>query len=259
MTLILGLICKDGIVVAADSQLSMGDLKKTSVEKIKQCGFCLWAGAGAVSEIQAIEKAIASLPTENREKAHFDGLANNIKQFVHNQRKNSVRRYMDIYGGMIPVEIPACDILLCGHDNTGKQRLGIITTNGDLVEFDDYVAIGIGRPFAQVLLKNLKLNDLIKNITAEEGKVFLYKVIKAAIETGSYGMDFPIFLWEIKIHEGIPQLHKCLKEEVIAIEDVVETVERLEQEIFQKVRSVTGTHTETKNAETQSPGTADTN
>lgn len=238
MTLVLGLICKDGIVAAADSQLSMGDLKKTGVEKIKRCGFCLWAGAGDVSEIQAVEKSVVSLPVEIKDRANFENLAAGIKQFVHLQRKDAVNRYMDIYGGKLPVNIPGCEILLCGYDSGSNPRLGIITGNGDLVEFDDYATIGIGRPFAQVLLKNLRLNDYTKEITSEEGKVFLYKVIKAAIETGSYGMDFPIFMWEIKTTTKDPHLHKCSKEEINAIEDAVETLEQLEQEIFKNLKKI---------------------
>ena len=187
MTLILGIICKDGIVMAADSQMTMGVIKKTSVEKIKQCGFCLWAGAGDVSCIQTIEKNIGTLPAEVKTTGLMDNLVGIIQRMMHSQRKDYVERYVDIYKN--PAQIPLCEIMVCGYNSKRQSRITIVTGNGDSVEFDDYCSIGVGTPFAQVLLKTLNLNNFVKNISIDQGKVFAYKVIKAAIETGNFGMD----------------------------------------------------------------------
>jgi len=187
MTLILGIICKDGIVMATDSQMTMGIIKKTGVEKIKQCGFCLWAGAGDVSCIQTIEKNIDTLPVEVKTTGLMDNLVGIIQRMMHSQRKDYVERYVDIYKN--PAQIPLCEIMVCGYNSKRQPIITIITGNGDSVEFDDYCSIGVGTPFAQVLLKTLNLNNFVKNISIDQGKVFAYKVIKAAIETGNFGMD----------------------------------------------------------------------
>jgi len=233
MTLILGIICKDGIVMATDSQMTMGIIKKTGVEKIKQCGFCLWAGAGDVSCIQTIEKNIDTLPVEVKTTGLMDNLVGIIQRMMHSQRKDYVERYVDIYKN--PAQIPLCEIMVCGYNSKRQPIITIITGNGDSVEFDDYCSIGIGTPFAQVLLKTLNLNNFVKNISIDQGKVFAYKVIKAAIETGNFGMDFPIFIWEIKPKEETIEVRKLEGVEINAVEDTANWLNQIEQEVFSNV------------------------
>jgi len=233
MTLILGIICKDGIVMAADSQMTMGVIKKTGVEKIKQCGLCLWAGAGDVSCIQTIEKNIGTLPAEVKTTGLMDNLVGIVQRMMHSQRKDYVERYVDIYKN--PGQIPMCEIMICGYNSKRQSKITIVTGNGDSVEFDDYCSIGVGTPFAQVLLKTLNLNNFVKNISSDQGKVFAYKVIKAAIETGNFGMDFPIFIWEIKPKEKTIEVRKLEGVEINAVEDTTNWLNQIEQEVFSNV------------------------
>jgi len=232
MTLILGINCRDGIIMAADSQMTMREIKKTGVEKIKRCGCCLWAGAGDVSVIQKFEKQIESLPSEIKINGIMDNVVENMQRIMHYVRKDYVERYLDIYKN--PQAAPFCEIIVCGYNAKQEPKISVISGNGDAVEFDDYCSIGVGTPFAQVLLKTLSLNEFVKNLTIEQGKVFAYRVIKAAIETGNFGMDFPIFIWEIKPTKRVPTVQKLDEKEMTAIEDTANWLSQIEQEVFTK-------------------------
>ena len=175
-TTTIGIVCKDGIVMAADKRATAGNLianrkmKKVVVITDKMAV----AMAGLVSDAQLLSKLI---------KAEL-----RLKD-IQTNRISSVREAANLLAGMLYSNIRRMSMvqsvvgfLLGGADEDGFHLydLGI---DGSVTEVDDFVSDGSGSVFALGVLETLYK----KGMTIDEGVKLAIKAVNAALQrdTGS--------------------------------------------------------------------------
>ncbi len=231
MTLIIACICKDGLVVGADSQMTMGSaagpIRKKTLDKIIPLSEnILVGGAGSVSVIQKIMKKINEIPKEIKEKGKIEDIKNIIcNQIVHNIRNEMLNKYRDLYVEKGEEIAPSADLILTGYSN-GNPIIYLISRDGLDEEEDNYCAIGIGDAFAQISLKDYDTCSL----GVETVKVLVYRAISDAIETGAYGMGEPITIWSITKNDEKIECKKLEDGELSGIQDTVEAIKEISKE-----------------------------
>jgi proteasome beta subunit len=169
-TTTLGLVCKDGIVLAADKRTTAGGqfIVRKDSDKITQIADNMAiTTAGTVSDIQMFVKLLkAELKLRN----------------IRNGRKNSVKEASSLAGRMMYESnrqyFPSmAQTLLGGYDNAGTH-LYVIETDGAVLEFKDYYTTGSGSPMVFGVLENSYKDGM----TVKEGEELAVKAISAAIQ-----------------------------------------------------------------------------
>lgn len=167
----LGIVCTDGIVVAADRRATMGGMiiQKNANKIVQISDDMIITTAGNVSDAQLLAKLI---------KAEMK------LKVVRANREMNVKEVANLLGGMIYSNIRRMSIIpgithfvLAGRDNEGTHLYDLFA-DGSVTEIDDYVSSGSGSIFAFGVLETLytpKLN------VAEGVKVAL-KSMNAALQ-----------------------------------------------------------------------------
>jgi proteasome beta subunit len=182
-TTIIGIVCKDGVVMASDRQSSAGNIviNKNS-EKTKRINdYLLISGTGMVSDIQRVEKIISA---ELRLKELRSKLRPTIKQaanLLSNISYSGIRQ-----PSMIPQQ---AGFLLGGHNQDGSIELYSIEPAGSAIKVEDYDAnFGSGMPYVLGLLER----HYKKDMSIKEGVELAKEALKSSTQrdVGSgYGID----------------------------------------------------------------------
>lgn len=179
MTIIVGLVATDGVVIAADSQAEMfrgTDVKRSDYTKIYSLGEnedkvkAIIAGAGSVA---FINKAVNELRKKWGEK-RFNGVADiedaiesamvalAKKYFFDRRRIFGVSEDQEISKSLHPkrhqqgpAPIPEVSLLVGACDETGNKMLATIGPEG-IAELDEtYTSVGSGSAYAEYILARL--------------------------------------------------------------------------------------------------------
>lgn len=229
MTLIVGLACKDGVILASDSQattFSTGGPVRRTISKIKYLGdHKLWSASGSVGMIQKIEAVFASLPKEILNASiNEPQLRQNVLQNAHTLRAQELQRHRALYGQGRDMEAGIADLLIVEYQ--GNPRIWHINPDcaDEFLEEFSYGTSGSGDIFAHTLLKNFK----IKEFSIEQGALIAYRVLRDAIDIGAFGLGEPIDIWVIN-RDGIMQKQES---EILALRDAYSTWMEAEEENF---------------------------
>lgn len=167
-TTILGIVCKDGVVMAGDNRSSLGGqiVYRKNAEKVELINnYTLLAGAGSATEIQKVGKLLAA-ELKLRE--------------LKSKQRPSVRQSASLLSN---IQVQQSAFILGGFDKNGGASVYDIL-GGHLEKIDDFTAsIGSGMPYALGYLeRNWK-----KGITIERGVELAIEAIKSssAIDMGS--------------------------------------------------------------------------
>lgn len=170
-TTTIGIVCKDGIVLAADKRVTAGyRIAHKAFDKIHQISDNMAVTtAGLVSDAQLIVKLIrAELRLkkirESRETTVREG-ANLLANIVY----ANIRR-MSMVPGIV-------GFLLAGKDSSGFQLIEI-GVDGAISTYDDYTSDGSGSDLALGSLES----TYTKNINIDEGVKLALKAINSAIQ-----------------------------------------------------------------------------
>ncbi|MBI4016733.1 MAG: proteasome subunit beta [Candidatus Aenigmarchaeota archaeon] len=169
-TTTVGLVCKEGIVLAADRRATAGFVVNKKAHKIIQLNDAMAVTmAGLVSDAQLLSKlAKAELKLKD----------------LQTNRASTVREAANLIGGMLYMNLRKMSMvpgivgfLLGGTDKEGFHLydLGI---DGSVTDVDDYVSDGSGSVFAFGVLETLYR----KGMTVEEGVKLAAKAINAALQ-----------------------------------------------------------------------------
>jgi len=183
-TTILGIVCKDGVIMASDRQSTAGGslvYSKNSQKTMQINDYILISGTGAVSDIQRIEKI---LPAELKLKELRSKSRPSAKQAA------SLLAHMNYSGIRQPSMIPQmAGFLLGGFNEDGSVELFSITPDGSVTNVEEYDAnFGSGMPYVLGLLERQYKKDL----TIKEAIELAKEALKSSIQrdTGSgYGID----------------------------------------------------------------------
>ncbi|MGV8141413.1 MAG: proteasome subunit beta [Candidatus Woesearchaeota archaeon] len=169
-TTTVGIVCKDGIVLAADKRTTAGGMfivRKDS-EKITQITDNIAiTTAGTVSDIQMFVKLL---------KAELKLRA------IRNGRKTSVKEAANLAGRMMYESArqyfqSIVQTLIGGYDTTG-MHLYVVDVDGTAMEFKDYHTTGSGSMMVFGVLEN----TYKEGMTVKEGEELAVKAVSAAIQ-----------------------------------------------------------------------------
>jgi len=182
-TTILGIVCKDGVVMAADRQSTAGNIvmSKNSEKIVPINDYLVISGTGGVADIQRLKKI---LPAELKLKELRSKSRPTVRQAAN---LTSAITYSNIrQPSMIPNIVGS---LLGGYDEGGSFELYTIEPAGSVVKIEDYDAnFGSGMPYVLGFLER----QYKKNMNVEEGVKLAIESLKSSIQrdTGSgYGID----------------------------------------------------------------------
>ncbi|MEK6824133.1 MAG: proteasome subunit beta [Nanoarchaeota archaeon] len=182
-TTILGIVCKDGVVMASDRQSTAGTIvMNKNSEKTKQVNdYLLISGCGVVSDIQRVAKI---LPAELKLKELRSKTRPSVKQsasLLANLSYSGIRQ-----PSMIPQQ---AGFLLGGFNEDGTAELYTIEPAGSVIKVEDYDAnFGSGMPYVLGLLER----QYKKGLTIKEGIELAKESLKSSIQRdigSGYGID----------------------------------------------------------------------
>lgn len=194
MTLILALDCADGMVLASDSQGTLGAVRQEWQKIFIQHDNMAWGGAGNLGIVQRVREHIStnlSLPS------YFNAMpSDQIKTRVSDAVTKVVRPLL-VDRRLTATDNELTDYLFVGHSSRGSF---IINLGSNLMDMDHitvgYHAIGSGGPLPLLALAGLAHYD-IRNRTLREAKLIAYRVMEDAIRVASQGLGMPIQMIEI--------------------------------------------------------------
>lgn len=170
-TTTIGIVCKDGLVMAADRRATAGNMivnKKTSkIHFIEES--MVVTMAGTVSDAQLLAKLI---------KAELK-----LKE-IRTGRKVTVKEAANLLGGMVYENIrrmsliPGISHFILGGKDDSCYGLYDLFADGSVTEIDDYISSGSGSVFALGVLET----NYTKDMTTEEGVQLALKAINAALQ-----------------------------------------------------------------------------
>ncbi len=165
-TTTVGMVCKEGILLASESKASMGNMiVNKDVQKVfkidDKIGITI---AGMVSDAQQlinILKAEISLhKLETNEEMNISAVAHLLSQIMYSRR-------------MFPYYT---QIIIGGIDSTGSYIFSFDPTGSCMKE--NYVSTGSGSPFVYGVLEK----DFREGMTIEQGKKLIREAIKSATQ-----------------------------------------------------------------------------
>ena len=182
-TSILGIVCKDGIVMAADRQVTAGNMVMSKKEKkVSQINdYLVGAWCGNASDAQMLVKIIIA---ELRLKELGSKQRPSVKTAANLAANLSFRNIRQM--SMIP---SIAGTIIGGFNEDGTTELYTIEPAGSIIKVEDYDAnFGSGMPFILGLLER----GYKKDMTIKEGVDLAIDCLKSSTQrdTGSgYGMD----------------------------------------------------------------------
>jgi len=201
-TTILGIVCTDGIVMAADRQTTAGNLvhNKNKKKTTQLNDYLVFSGCGLAAASDRIKRI---LPAELRLKQLKSRKRPTIREsatLLANIIYSTIRQ-----PSMIPDEMGA---LIAGLNEDGTVELYTIDPAGSIFQVEDYDAnFGSGMPYVLGLLER----QYKKDINVEEGVELAIEALKSSTQrdiASGYGIDiFTI------TKQGIKQV---LEQEIVA-------------------------------------------
>jgi 20S proteasome alpha/beta subunit len=188
LTVVVALVGRDAIVLASDSQETVG-ATKTTTQKLHAVGDrMVWGGAGDSALIQQVEATTGSIVpklVENRW-----AVALEIRNVAH--RVQSTASVGNIQFANAPA--PQFTGLFCWYDPDGLPCIWQVATNSASSQFREWKAgVGSGQAFAEVALASVAHLNL-PDLDIERLQMVAWKSIFDVIETSSFGVGPPIRL-----------------------------------------------------------------
>ena len=182
-TTILGIVCKDGIVMASDRQTTAGKIvmsKKTQKAR-KINDYLIFAGTGISSDIERNAKIIAAELKLKELRSRSKPTVRQAANLIATVNYAGIRQ-----PSMIPM---TAGILLGGFNEDGTVELYSIEPAGSVVKIEDYDAnFGSGMPYVLGLLERQYKKDL----TIQEGVELAKEALKSSTQRdigSGYGID----------------------------------------------------------------------
>jgi proteasome beta subunit len=242
VTLIISIPTRDSIVLASDSQITMGGVRTPGQKIHRLNSHCAWGAAGELALIQRVQESIASSPGHDQPLMNQrDALANTVKECMTSLLRLDFRTQFISNNP---------DALLCLHQGDfifaecrSAPSVLHVTVNGTPEWVRSPYATGSGAPFAFALLQ--KYAD--KDLTIGQASVLAHKVIEEAILVAAYGLGLPVCMWHIT-SSGAAELDDA---KVAAIADAARF---LREEEVRMLTEPPGAPDEMEEAPTPTPG-----
>lgn len=183
-TTILGIVCKDGVVMAADRQATGGHsivLDKRAEKVLQINDYLVISGCGVSSDIHRVPKLLVAELKLKELRSKSRPSVKHAASLLANINYSGIRQ-----PSMIPQQ---AGFLLAGFNEDETTALFNIMPDGAIMEIKDYDAsVGSGMPYVLGLLER----QYKKNPTIQEGIELAKEALKSSTQrdTGSgYGID----------------------------------------------------------------------
>ena len=200
-TTILGIVCKEGIVMAADRQATMGQSTVGSKKfpKATQINdYLVMSIAGNASDALRFKKYLAVELKLKELRAKSRPTVKQSANLLASISYAGIRQ-----PSMIPAIVAS---LLAGFDEDGSTKLFEVVPDGTIEDIDDYATFGSGSTYVLGLLER----QYKKDMTMEEGVELAKEALKASTQRDVYsGYGIDVF---IITKEGIK---KIVEQEII--------------------------------------------
>jgi proteasome beta subunit len=192
MTVVLSILCADGVVIAADSQITDSDRGMSFPgQKLHNLGaHAAWGGSGARGVLTDIGKALDAAADEVL-------AAQEVSHALQELVLPILRRHYSLFIGEIPGEkteaTPSAYLLAAGYSK-GEPFIVEINPNGMVSRYEDigFHAIGSGAPMAQqagALLAHFRMVDR----PVDYGVLGAVRVIEAlSVTSPSVGLEIDV-------------------------------------------------------------------
>ncbi len=182
-TTVLGIVCKDGIVMAADRQVTAGNIvmNKNAPKVVQVNDYLVVSWTGGAADAQRLGKLVAAELKLKQLKARSRPTVKQAANLTGSISYSKIRQ-----PSMIPTIVGT---LVAGFDETGSTALYTIEPAGGVYKVEDYDAnFGSGMPYVLGLLER----QYKKDITTKEGVELAREALKSSTQrdVGSgYGID----------------------------------------------------------------------
>jgi len=194
-TTILGIVCKDGIVMAADRQATAGNiiLSKNTPKAVQINDYLVVSGTGNASDIEMQKKLIAAelrlKQLKSKKRPTIKEAANLVAMITFRSIRNP---------SMIPSIVGT---LIAGFNEDESFELYTIEPAGTVMKVEDYDAnFGSGMPYVLGLLERQYKKDMLAN----QGVELAIEAIKSSTQR-DVGSGFGIDVFIIT-KDGIKQV-----------------------------------------------------
>jgi len=172
-TSILGIVCKDGIVMAADRRAVAGNLilSKNTQKAIKLNDYIVVSGTGNASDIDMLKKIVAAELRLKELKSKQRPTVKEAANLIAMLSFRNIRQFSTI--------ISIAGTLIAGFNEDGSTELYSIEPAGRIMQVEDYDAnFGSGMPFILGLLeRNWK-----KDLSVKEGAELAVEALKSSTQ-----------------------------------------------------------------------------
>jgi len=182
-TSIVGIVCKDGIVMAADRQISAGThvMSKSERKVFTINDYLVMSGCGVAGDIQRVPKILSAELKLKELRSKSRPTVQQAASLLMNINYNGIRQ-----PSMIPQQ---AGFLIAGFNENGTTELYSIEPAGSIVKVEDFDAnFGSGMPYMLGLLERQYKKDL----TIKEGVELAKETLKASTQRdmgSGYGID----------------------------------------------------------------------
>lgn len=173
-TTTIAIVCKDGLVLAADRRATAGTfIVNKNITKIHEISEnMVLTMAGSVSDVQLLIKFVKAELRLKKVRSRRDMTVKETANLLAGMVYSNIRRFSVIPG--------ISQFILGGRDNEGLHVYDIYP-DGSVTEVTDYVSSGSGSVMAYGVLETLYK----ENISVEEGVKIAFKALNAAIQRDS--------------------------------------------------------------------------
>jgi len=170
-TTTIALICKDGVIMAADRKATAGFMiVDKKAQKIYQIARKMaLTTSGTVSDIQLLTKLIKAELSLKKFRTEIEPSTQEASNLLAGMVFHNIRRFSVIPG--------ITHFILAGHDRNGFQVYDIFA-DGSVSKVDDYFSSGSGSVFALGVLDTLFKPDMSKKEAVELAK----RAVNAALQ-----------------------------------------------------------------------------
>jgi len=182
-TTIIGIVCKDGIVMAADRQATAGDIIISKREKkvFQVNDYLVISGCGIAADIHRVPKFLAAELRLKQLRSKTRPSVEEAATLLANMSYNGIRQ---------PSTIPQqAGFLIAGFNEDETIALYSIEPAGGIVEVEDYSAnFGSGMPYVLGLLER----QYKKGIIVKEGIELAKEALKSSTQrdvSSGFGID----------------------------------------------------------------------
>ena len=173
-TTTVGIVCKDGIVLATDKRATAGSLiVNKEVDKIATVTDKMALTiSGSVSDIQLLVKIIRAEMKIKELRTYREVTTKEVANFISGMVYDSIRQYVP----------GVAHFILAGTDNKGCSLYDIFP-DGSLAKYEEYVCSGSGSIFSYGILDAIYK----KNLGLKEGIALAVQAVNAGMkrDTGS--------------------------------------------------------------------------